>query len=255
MKQWGSDVVEMLQYIYGLLDLQKAEHILDLGCGDGYDLGQIAKLTPAACHLWGIDASVQVIEAAVAETAADERFHFAVGDAEPALPFDDYQFDVVFSKNFLECITQKQRLLDQVHRVLKEDGQVVFAHFDWDSQTIDGQDKAIIRKLVHAYADWQQAWMTASDGWMGRRLWSTFQSSRLFEGQIYTYVLTNTEFRPPYYGQARINDFRAMAEAGLIDLREFERFYQDIEQRTTKNQYFYSITMYIYVGRKTTASR
>lgn len=38
MKKRSPDVVEMLQFIYSLLDLEAAHHILDIGCGDGYDL-------------------------------------------------------------------------------------------------------------------------------------------------------------------------------------------------------------------------
>ena len=250
MKKRSPDVVDMLQSIYSLLDLEDVHNILDIGCGDGYDLWQISKLTPSGCHFCGIDSSSKAIQAAQAESRFDDRFRFLVQDVSQGLPFDDGHFDVIFSKNVLECIPDKFSLLKEVHRVLKNDGQIVIAHYDWDSQTIDGNDKEFIREMVHSFGDWQQEWMTDSDAWMGRRLWSTFNGSRLFEGEIQTYVLTNTEFCSPYYGYERIKDFGSLAERALIDREKYEQFCQEMKVRSERGEYFYSIVMYIYAGWK-----
>lgn len=110
------------------------------------------------------------------------------------MPFEDETFDVVFSNNVLECITDKGKLLSEIARVLKPSGQVVCAHFDWDSQLIDGTDKALVRKIVQTFNDWQQGWMDDCDAWMGRRLWKTFNRSKLFNGEIQCHVLTNTKY-------------------------------------------------------------
>lgn len=47
MKGRSPGVVEMLHFIYSLLNLEGIHHILDIGCGDGYDLWQISQLTLA----------------------------------------------------------------------------------------------------------------------------------------------------------------------------------------------------------------
>ena len=73
--------------------------------------------------------------------------------------------------------------LAEAHRLLKSSGQIVYAHYDWDSQTIDGTDKHLVRRIVQSFNDWQQNWMGACDAWMGRRLWSTFQERRAVSGQ------------------------------------------------------------------------
>jgi len=89
----------------------------------------------------------------------------------------------------------------------------VFAHWDWDSQVTDGQNKKL-------------------------------------EGNIYTYVLANTKFCAPYYGYERIKDFKALVKQGMIRKEEYENFYKDIVNLSQNGEYFYAITMYIYVGRK-----
>ncbi len=250
MKERSPDVVEMLEYVYGLLDLRGATSILDVGCGDGYDVHQISKRADGTCRFWGIDSSPRAIQSASEVTGWDGRFTFSIIDASASLPFADAQFDVVFSKNALECIADRVALLREMHRLLRERGQIVLAHYDWDSQVFAAKNKPLTRKLVHAFGDWQQDWMADCDAWMGRRLWGLCQGSGLFEGHVHTYVLTNTQFCAPYYGYARVNDFREMAERGLITRQEFDAFYRDTLELSDTGEYFYSITMYIYLGRK-----
>ncbi len=250
MKARSPDVADMLQYVYGLMDLSEAISVLDVGCGDGYDLCQISKRVPGTCRLWGIDSSPRALQTASEVTDWSGRISLSVADASACLPFGDAQFDIVFSKNALECIADRAALLKEVHRVLRRSGQILIAHFDWDSQVFAAKNKPLTRKLVHAFGDWQQDWMADCDAWMGRRLWGLCNGSDLFEGRVYTYVLINTQFCPPYYGYERINDFQEMVESGLITREEFEAFYQDILGSSHRGEYFYSITMYIYVGRK-----
>ncbi len=247
----GADDIKVRQYIYSLIDITSAKSILDIGCGTGYDLKQIAKLTQKRMRLVGIDTSRKKIEAAHIATKNDAYFSFFIRDVSSGLLFKNGEFDVVYSKNLLECIPNKETLIKEVHRVLRSNGQVLFAHWDWDSQVIDGENKALVRKIIHRFSDWKQKWMANCDSWMGRRLWRTFNRTDLFKGNIYTYALTNTNFCAPYYGYARIKDFETLVSKGMIRKEEYEAFYKDIVNLSQGGEYFYSITMYIYVGRKT----
>lgn len=250
MIKLGSDNIRMREYIYSLLDLSNAKAILDIGCGYGYDLWRIGQIVGDNTRLVGIDVSSKAIEHAISDTKDDSRYSFSVVDLSSWLPFERETFDIVFSNNFLECITDKDSLVKEIHRVLRQNGQVVFAHFDWDSQLINGSDKTTIQKIVQTFNNWKQDWMADCDAWMGRRLWGIFNRSGLFKGNIYTYVLTNTEFTPECYGYCRIKDMEALIRHGMIQKEEYERFYKDIKELADKGEYFYSITMYIYVGRK-----
>lgn len=250
MERLGSNNLKMRNYVYSLIDFTEVQSILDIGCGDGYDLLQIAKLTQKNVRLVGIDKSTKKIDEARKITQNDSRFSFLVHDVSSKLPFKNEEFNIVFSKDLLECITDKDQLIKEVHRVLRPNSKVVFAHWDWDSQVIDGQDKKLVRKIIHMFGDWKQKWMTDCDSWMGRRLWGTFNRTGLFKGNIHTYVLTNTKFCAPYYGYERIKDFETLIKHGMIKKEEYENFYKDIVNLSQKGKYFYAITMYIYVGRK-----
>ena len=166
----GPDASEMRNFLYSLVSWSGINHVLDLGCGKGYDLYEISKRTHPETLFSGIDSSSQSIEQALGDVRKTEQFSFTIADITAKLDFPDEQFDLVFSNNVLECIPEKSGFLQEIHRVLKTDGQFLCAHFDWDSQVIDGSDKSLTRKIVHAFSDWQQPWMKDLDGWMGRRL-------------------------------------------------------------------------------------
>ncbi len=240
----------MREWLGGLLDWHGANAVLDLGCGDGGDLQRLAALAPERARLVGIDSSAKAIETARAATAGDMRFEWHEHDVSRGLPFADGAFDALFSLNLLECVPDKAALLAEMARVLRPGGAVVCAHWDWDTQTLDGADKALVRRIVQTFSDWQQAWMAASDGWMGRRLWPTFQRSGLFAGRIETYTLTNTVFAPGWTGYEQVGAFGALARRGLISPDDYARFRDDIAALAAPGEYFYSITLYVYVGQK-----
>ena len=245
-----ADALAMRGWLYGLTDWHQANAVLDIGCGDGGDLRRIATFAPATARLVGVDSSAKAIETARAATVGDPRFAWHQHDVSLGLPFADGEFDALFSLNLLECVPDKAGLLTEMHRALRPGGQVVCAHWDWDTQTLDGTDKTLVRRIVQAFSDWQQGWMAACDGWMGRRLWPTFQQSGLFEGRVESYTLTNTVYAPGWYGYEQVQAFGALARRGLIPAEDYARFQADIAAQAACGEYFYSITLYVYAGQK-----
>ncbi|ESY70294.1 MULTISPECIES: methyltransferase domain-containing protein [Mesorhizobium] len=104
--------------------------ILDIGCGSG---GVTLHLVErhGAVHAIGFDVEQPVIEAARRRAAArglTERASFIQAPPGP-LPFADRSFDVVFSKDALLHVADKDALFAEIFRVLKPGG--VFAASNW----------------------------------------------------------------------------------------------------------------------------
>jgi SAM-dependent methyltransferase len=239
----------MRDFVHSLLDLHGNRAVLDIGCGKGYDLRRMGERLGCDSVLVGVDSMEGAVAAAREEVGDDPRLRFMVGDVSGGLPFGSQSFDLVYSRDFLECVTDRDAMIREVHRVLKPGGQVAFVHYDWDSQIINGSNKSLIRKIVHEFADWKQGWMVDCDGWMGRRLWGAFNKSGLFDGSIQTFVITNTEFDEPYQGHARIHDFSSLVSQGKITAEEYSAFLEDIKTTAAKGEYFYSVTTFIYIGQ------
>jgi SAM-dependent methyltransferase len=247
------DRLALQDHIISLIDLSGVQTVLDIGCGHGCDLERIGRESRGIGRLVGIDSIEKRLAVARSSAGIDERFHFLTSDVSEGLPFADGEFDIVLSSNTLECLIDKDALIREVHRVLRPGGQVIFAHWDWDSQLIDGADKDLVRKIIHTFGDWKQPWMTDCDSWMGRRLWRVFNRSNLFTGQIHPYVLVNTEYAPGFTGHSFIKDFEYLVQQNMITQEDYDRFISDVRTLADNGEYFYSMNLYTYVGRRLAA--
>lgn len=223
---------------------------MDLGCGAGVDMIQLAARQPQpGLHMLGIDGNCEAIDKARRSAQGDHRLEFRQHALSAAIPLDDATVDVAYSHNLIECLPDISLFVRELARVLRPDGLVLMAHWDWDSQLFDGRDKGLNRRLVHAFCDWQQDWMDHADGWMGRRLWSIFNSVDMFDGEIYARVLINRSFSPEYFGYARAQDMNELIDRGLASSDEVRAFLAEQTFLNENGRYFYSITGFAYVGR------
>jgi len=97
--------------------------ILDVGCGTGYLLRQLAARCPQAAELAGIDAAPAMIEVAAA-AAADDRLRFCEGTAEK-VPWPAGTFDLVVSTTSFDHWADQQAGLTECARVMVPGGTLV----------------------------------------------------------------------------------------------------------------------------------
>jgi SAM-dependent methyltransferase len=104
--------------------------VLDIGCGSGgITLHMVER--HGAGHATGFDVELPVIEAArrrAEKRGLAERARFVQAPPGP-LPFAEASFDVVFSKDALLHVPDKDALFAEIFRVLKPGG--VFAASNW----------------------------------------------------------------------------------------------------------------------------
>jgi len=97
--------------------------VLDVGCGTGLLLRQLAERLPDAAELTGVDAATGMIEAAKSE---DGRLRYLQGSAE-RLPFENATFDLVVSTTSFDHWADQAAGLAECHRVLSPGGRLVLA--------------------------------------------------------------------------------------------------------------------------------
>ncbi len=108
----------------------EGREVLDIGCGSGGITVLLAKTKPLS-RITGFDVEATVIENAVRRASRDElsdKAEFVLGAPGP-LPFADEAFDVVFSKDALIHVPDKDALFADIFRMLRPGG--VFAASDW----------------------------------------------------------------------------------------------------------------------------
>ncbi len=103
--------------ILSYLNPKPTETILDLGCGTG-DLTEEIFLSGA--KIIGVDNSAEMIESAKFKFPAVE---FRQMDAKE-LKFD-FQFDAIFSNAVLHWIPEKEKVIEKMNLLLKNNGRIV----------------------------------------------------------------------------------------------------------------------------------
>ena len=99
-----------------------AKTVLDVGCGTGSLLFELAK-NPTLRRIAGIDAADVYVAAIIEKAAGDSRIDISHGDGA-ALPYADATFDAALSQLVLQFVPDPVKVLAEMRRVTKSGGTV-----------------------------------------------------------------------------------------------------------------------------------
>lgn len=107
-----------------LISLKPGDRVLDLGCGNGTETLQVAKLVGVTGWAVGLDLTTEMIQQAMkaAERAKIGNVHFAIGDIEQ-LPFGNESFTLVISNCVINHARNKNKVYREIFRVLQPGGR------------------------------------------------------------------------------------------------------------------------------------
>ena len=123
------------------------QRVLDVGCGTGYVLCQLAARLPRASEFLGVDAATKMIEVA-RSASADERLNFMRGTAE-RLPASGSAYDLVVTTMFFDHWTDQAAGIRECARALAPGGTLVltdqFSNLLWPTMLGSRRGKARTR--------------------------------------------------------------------------------------------------------------
>ena len=130
--------------MYALIrPLVRHKTVLELATGTGL----IAKhIVNAAAHIEATDASPEMIAEAKRDTRS-AKLRFSVQDMF-RLPYADQSFDVVIVSNALHIVPQPEKALQEIKRVLKDDGTLIAPTFTHAGNSFSGKAKAFFMQLA-----------------------------------------------------------------------------------------------------------
>ncbi len=112
-----------------LLERVKYKHninALDVGCGTGYPLLELAESLGGSSKVYGVDPWEKALDRVRQKMRARkiDNVELHCGRAE-SLPFDDMFFSLVVSNNGLNNVDDAEKSIEEINRVLKKGGQLI----------------------------------------------------------------------------------------------------------------------------------
>ena len=141
----------------------KAKTVLELATGTGLIAKNIVNATDVSAEM-------------IAEAKRDNRsakLHFSVQDMF-RLPYADKSFDVVIVSNALHIVPQPEKALQEIKRVLKDDGVLIAPTFTHAGNSFSGKVRAFFMKRVGfpLHSKWTSAEylrFLSQNGWTVRK--------------------------------------------------------------------------------------
>ena len=137
--RWG------LQFLNAAPDAR----VLDCGCGGGANMKRLLKKCPQGI-VKGIDYSPVSVEKSkkVNEAAIAEGRCAVLQGSVADMMFADNWFDAVIVSNALHIVPQPEKALDEIRRVLKDEGALIAPTFTHAGNLFSGKVKAFFMKLA-----------------------------------------------------------------------------------------------------------
>jgi SAM-dependent methyltransferase len=231
-------------FTHSLLQLRPGERILDVGCGCGDDLRELATLvTPNGCAV-GIDSSQAMIDEARQRNAGCELpLQFERGDAGHLRWHADY-FDACRADRVFQHLADPERAFNEMLRVLKPGGRVLIVDRDWGMVAVDASDAETTRVILN------RACAGIRNGWMGRGLGGLFKKAGVINAEVQTKSISINSFAvADTLLDLRVVCDHAIAEK-LVSQDVAAKWLDDLLDRDAASRFFAMVTLYIACGRK-----
>lgn len=240
----AAEQIEIRAAYLDLLDIAPGERVLDVGCGSGAVLRDLARRVAPSGRAVGVDPSPMMLQIAgelASEAGLNELVDLREGDAR-ALPFPDDEFDVVLAVTSLSHVPDGERAVPELRRVTRPGGRVSVFDGDGDSMIVSHPDRSLTRRIVAARSDHQFA-----NSWLARRLPGLFREAGLQNIRLRAF----TAFDHDLQGWSGIQAGRAAAiavEAGAISEDERQRWLEQLRVEEAAGRFTAGLTWFFVWG-------
>lgn len=115
---------EKLGYLPGLVEFESfaGKRVLEVGCGAGTDLARFAKGGAEVVGIDLADVSIDLARRNFKQRGLSGEFHTMDGEN---MSFGEESFDLVYAHGVLQYTADIARMVTEIHRVLRSDGQAI----------------------------------------------------------------------------------------------------------------------------------
>ncbi len=238
------DMAAQRQEVLRRLNLQKGEHVLDIGCGPGFLAAEMATKVGPTGQVRGIDFSEPMLTMA-RRRCRDLGWTSFLGAFASELPYVNERFDVAVAVQVYGYLHDLEHAVAELYRVLRPGGRALILDSDWDSLVWQAIDRGRMGRVLTA---WNQHQPHPD---LPRLLTPLLRRTGFEILDRAVFPLFNPDYREDAYSHGLMEAIRDFVP-GLKDLDEAEVEAWAAEQRTLGEQgeFFFSLNRYLFLVRR-----
>src|SRR5882672_7627570 len=234
-------IVEQRARTRAALAIRPGERGLDIGCGPGFLLCEMAREVGPRGLIVALDASADMVEAARQRTQREDvagRVELRVGDAT-RLELPPASLDFAAAVQVYLYVKEIERALAEVARVLKPGGRLVIVDTDWVSCVWLTSNRERHRRVMEARL------REFVEPHLPPLLPRLLAGAGLELEAVESYPLLNLRYEQESFSGGLIDAVPGIVGRLGFDRAEAEAWAADLKARTGEGEYFFSLNRYL----------
>jgi len=224
--------------------IRPGDHVLEVGCGTGVVLRDVAVLIGRGGAVVGVDPSRMILQTArrVCRSARGAA-RIALRAADGArLPFRAGRFDATLAVTVLLHVPDARRVTREMARVTRAGGRVALQDQDFGVVALAHPDRALTARIMDGVAE-----RVYADPWSGRRLPELLIDAGLTRVRLLTDVYQDTTLEPfskSFLERRAENAVRF----GIVDAATAKRWLDGVNTLVARGAFVLTMNYYGAVG-------
>lgn len=238
------DIRRRRSLVLDALDAEHGEHMLDVGCGPGFYLQDLADVVGPDGGVTGIDISRHMLDAARRRVGGAANVTLLLGAAgEPELP--EGRFDGAISVQVLEYVPDVPTVLEWIWSALRPGGRIVLWDIDWSTVSWASSDEWRMEQVLRA---WDEHLVHRS---LPQRLPVLLRDAGYVDVRAAAHAFVNTGDGAGGYGSGLVRFIEDYLEGrDEVDRGDLAAWASEQRHRQQQGEFFFSITQFCFIGRK-----
>lgn len=254
---FDEDVVAQLEVLYRSRDVRRrralvlsalgaaaGEDVLDVGCGPGYYVAEIADAVGPDGSVTGVDGSDDMLAVAARRTEGRAHVTLLPGDAT-GLPVPDAAFDAALSVQVLEYVADADGALSELHRTLRPGGRALIWDVDWRTVSWHTDDPGRMADVLGA---WDGHLVHPS---LPRTLGARLRSAGFVDVEATGHVFSTDELSPDTYGGFMTGMIeRFVAASSRVGPDIAAAWAAEQHRLAAAGEFFFTCVQFCFTGRR-----
>jgi SAM-dependent methyltransferase len=238
------DVARQRLQTIDALGLGAGERVLDVGCGTGLLVHDMASLVGPTGRVVGIDNAQAMLALAEQRCADQPQVHFKLGSAED-LAEEDHGFDAVACTQVLLYVTDVAGAIAGMHRVLRPGGRLVVIETDWRGTVLHSFDDALTRRILGA---WDNAVPSPN---LPVLLGPLLRAQGFSVSRVDAIPIVNRSRTPGNFSVGMTKQFAHYArKQGVVSDAEAQAWRDDLRAKGEAGAYFFCVNRFLFTAGK-----